>query len=298
MLHIDGSKHSWFADGCYYDLIVIMDDATNEIYYAQLVEEESTFTVMAALREVIETKRLCCSLYSDRASHFFLTPKAGEPVTEQHLTQVGRALTELGIRPIPAYSPQTRGCSERNFGTWQGRLPQELRIRSPKPLAEANEFLRPPTLPSSIRSSPCQRKKPGQHSSLIAARTSTWSSPCKLNARWRATTRSVTTSTSCKSRRRSGAYTLSGCKVKVYEHTDGTLSIGYSPHLVGRYSAEGTPLADVPKQRQSNAPAKKKQAKLPRKNRTGPAVEMTPLRKATKRVASLRGLEKSRQKAA
>ena len=78
MLHIDGSKHQWFDDGCYYDLIVVLDDATNEVYYAQLVEEESTVTVLAALREVIEKKGLFCSLYCDRASHFFLTPKAGE----------------------------------------------------------------------------------------------------------------------------------------------------------------------------------------------------------------------------
>src|SRR6185295_10494490 len=104
--------------------------------------EESTATVMTALREVIEREGLFCSLYSDRASHFFLTPKAGEPVAEKHLTQVGRALTELGIRPIPAYSPQARGRSERNFRTWQGRLPQELRVRAITTVAAANEFLR------------------------------------------------------------------------------------------------------------------------------------------------------------
>ena len=80
MLHIDGSKHQWLDDGCYYDLIVILDDATNEVYYAQLVAEESTVTVLTALREVIEKKGLFCSLYCDRASHFFLTPKAGERV--------------------------------------------------------------------------------------------------------------------------------------------------------------------------------------------------------------------------
>src|SRR5947199_9158568 len=86
-------------------------------------EEESTRTVMAGLREVIETKGLFCALYSDRGSHFFHTPKAGEPVDKQRLTQVGRALKELGVQMIPAYSPQARGRSERNFGTWQGRLP-------------------------------------------------------------------------------------------------------------------------------------------------------------------------------
>ena len=92
-----------------------MDDATSEIYYAQLVAEESTRTVMAGLREVIEQQGVFCALYSDRASHFFLTPKAGEPVDHNRLTQVGRALRELGIQMIPAYSPQARGRSERRL---------------------------------------------------------------------------------------------------------------------------------------------------------------------------------------
>src|SRR5437763_13691191 len=87
MLHIDGSKHRWFQDDRYYDLIVILADATSEIYYAQLVEEESTRTVMSALREVIETKGLFCALYSDRGSHFFISRKAGEKVNRPHLTQ-------------------------------------------------------------------------------------------------------------------------------------------------------------------------------------------------------------------
>src|SRR6185437_2444347 len=128
LLHIDGSKHRWFQDDRWYDLIVILDDATSEIYYAQLVEEESTRTVMAALREVVEKQGVFCALYSDRGSHFFVTPKAGEPVDKGRLTQVGRAMKGLGVKMIAAYSPQARGRSERSFGTWQGRLPQELRV--------------------------------------------------------------------------------------------------------------------------------------------------------------------------
>src|SRR6476469_7819590 len=140
LLHIDGSKHRWFSDDRYYDLLVLMDDATSEIYYAQLVEEESTRTVRTGLREVIEQKGLFCALYSDRASHFFVTPKTGEPVDHNRLTQVGRALQELRIQMIPAYSPQARGRSERGFGTWQGRLPQELRLQGITTLAAANQF--------------------------------------------------------------------------------------------------------------------------------------------------------------
>src|SRR6267143_1516503 len=142
MLHIDGSRHQWFQDDRWYALLVILDDATSEIYYAQLVEEESTMTVLRGLREVVEQQGIFCALYSDRASHFFWTPRAGGKVDAGRLTQVGRALQELGIGMIPAYSPQARGRSERGFGTWQGRLPQELRLRGIDTLEEANRFLR------------------------------------------------------------------------------------------------------------------------------------------------------------
>jgi transposase len=141
LLHIDGSKHQWFGDERWYDLIVILDDATSEIYYAQLVEEESTKTVMKGLQAVIENKGLFCALYSERGSHFFVTPKAGEKVDKHRLTQVGRAMKELGVQMIPAYSPQARGRSERSFGTWQGRLPQELRLAGISTLEGANAFL-------------------------------------------------------------------------------------------------------------------------------------------------------------
>jgi hypothetical protein len=140
--HIDASKHAWFQDGRYYDLITILDDATSEIYYAQLVEEEGTRTLMPAVREVIEKRGIFCALYSDRASHFFVTPKAGGKVDPQRVTQLGRALKELGIQMIPAYSPQARGRMERSYRTWQGRFPQELRIGGIDKVEEANRFLR------------------------------------------------------------------------------------------------------------------------------------------------------------
>jgi hypothetical protein len=117
VLHIDGSKHQWFSDDRWHDLIVLLDDTTTEIHYAQLVEEESTRTVMAGLREVIEIQGLFCALYSDRGSHFFATVKEGEKMDQYRLTQVGRAMKELGVHIIAAYSPQARGRSERSFGT-------------------------------------------------------------------------------------------------------------------------------------------------------------------------------------
>src|SRR5260370_41026069 len=142
LLHIDGSTHRWLGDEQWHDLIVVLDDATSEVYYAQLVEQESTETVLQALREVVERRGIFCALYSDRASHFWLTPQAGEMVDRQRMTQVGRALRDLGVEMIPADSPQARGRSGRNFGTWQRRLPQELRLRGITTVAESTRFRR------------------------------------------------------------------------------------------------------------------------------------------------------------
>src|SRR5436309_7656928 len=109
LLHIDGSKHCWFQNSQRYDLIVILDDATTEIYYAQLVEEESTRTVMAGLREVIEVQGSFCAVYSDRGIHFFVTLKPGEKVDKHGLTQVGRARKEMVVQRMAGYWRQARG---------------------------------------------------------------------------------------------------------------------------------------------------------------------------------------------
>jgi len=162
LLHIDGSKHRWFQDDRYYDLIVILDDATSEIYYAQLVAEESTLTVMAGLQEVIQTKGVFCALYSDRGSHFFYTPTAGGKVDKSRPTQVGRAMQELSIQMIAAYSPEARGRSERNFGTWQNRLPQELRLAGINTREAANQFSGSDTSASLTRSFLCPRSRRAQ----------------------------------------------------------------------------------------------------------------------------------------
>ena len=143
MLFCDGSPHEWMPllPGQKQDLIAFIDDATSELYAAYLVDEESTETVMAGLREVIDRQGLFCSFYTDRGSHFFHTPKAGGAVDKTRLTQIGRALAQLGIEHIPSYSPQARGRMERQFGTWQGRLPQELRKAGIATMAAANEYI-------------------------------------------------------------------------------------------------------------------------------------------------------------
>jgi transposase len=244
LLHIDGSEHRWFQDERWYDLLVILDDASSEIYYAQLVEEESSTTVLAGLQEVIARKGIFCALYSDRGSHFWLTPKAGEAVDHSRLTQVGRALRELGIQMIPAYSPQARGRSERNFSTWQGRLPQELRLAGCTTLEAANRFLREHYVAEFNRRFQVQPEQTG--SAFVPCRKAhlddvfclQWQRTVNRDntvsfenlhlqiepVRWRAT--------------------LAGCSVTVHQHLDGTLSLHYGPHCLGRYDRRGWLFSD------------------------------------------------------
>ncbi len=242
LLHIDGSRHQWFQDERWYDLIVILDDATSEIYYAQLVEEESTVTVMAGLREVIERKGVFCALYSDRGSHFWLTPKVGGKVDYHRRTQVGRALHELGVQMIPAYSPQARGRSERNFGTWQGRLPQELRLRQLGTLEAANRFLREEYIAEFNRRfqiAPAQRGK-----AFVPCRSRELEQIFSLQFE-RSVNRDNTVSfqnLSLQIERVRWRATLAGCQVVVHQHLNGTLSLTHGPHCLGRYDADGRAL--------------------------------------------------------
>jgi transposase len=253
MLHIDASKHAWFGDGRYYDLITILDDATSEIYYAQLVDEEGTRTLMPAVREVIQQRGVFCSLYSDRASHFFVTPKAGGKVDESQVTQFGRALKELGIKMIPAYSPQARGRMERSYRTWQGRLPQELRLRKITTVEEANRFLRQQyqaefnrrfTVVAAGKGSAfvrTRRKDLDWVFSIQHDRTVNPDNTIALDnrilqiekTRWR--------------------NTLSGCKVTVYELLDGKVVVRFGPHEVARFAPQDLP-APQPKGRKSPRP--------------------------------------------
>ncbi len=245
LLHIDGSKHQWLNDERWHDLIVILDDATSEIYYAQLVEEESTRTVMAGLRDVIESKGLFCALYSDRGSHFFVTMREGEKVDKNRPTQVGRAMKELGIQMIAAYSPQARGRSERSFGTWQGRLPQELRLAGIATVEGANAFLRERYIGEF-----------NEKFSVAAAEKGTAfrrTSRSDLNLIFTVQTERVVAKDNTvaigdrlwqidKTRFRS---TLAGTTVTIHEHLNETVSIRFGPHVVGRFDSKGVKLTNA-----------------------------------------------------
>ena len=140
LLHQDGSTHEW-VPAVWWDLIVTMDDATGEHTSMYFVEEEGTLSSLHGIGQTIAAKGLFCSLYTDRGSHYFITPEAGGKVDKVNLTQVGRALAQLGIGHIAAYSPQARGRSERAFATHQGRLPQELALAGITDRMQANHYL-------------------------------------------------------------------------------------------------------------------------------------------------------------
>jgi Helix-turn-helix domain len=143
LLFQDGSTHRWLPDSdAQQDLIVTLDDATGRITSIFLTDQEGTMSSFQGLAETIRAHGLFGALYTDRGSHYFLTQTAGGKVDKANLTQVGRALAQLGIRHIPSYSPEARGRMERAFGTLQGRLPQELRLHGLTTMAAANRYLR------------------------------------------------------------------------------------------------------------------------------------------------------------
>jgi transposase len=142
LLFQDGSTHRWIPGlDRAVDLIVTLDDAINAIYSAFLIEQEGTISSFIGLHETIARHGLFGALYTDRGSHYFFTPKAGAKVDTKRLTQVGRALEQLGITHIPSYSPQGRGRMERTFGTLQGRLPAELGLAGITTIEAANRYL-------------------------------------------------------------------------------------------------------------------------------------------------------------
>ncbi len=143
MLHQDASRHVWVPGVPACDLVVTLDDATSAIYSAILVPEEGTASTFAGLLETFSDHGLPCSLYTDRGSHYFHTPVVGGRVSRTVRTQVGRALAQLGVDHIAAYSPEARGRSERAFRTLQDRLPKELARAGIGSVASANAWLRP-----------------------------------------------------------------------------------------------------------------------------------------------------------
>jgi transposase len=243
LLHQDGSPHRWLpALEQQLDLIVTMDDATSAIYSAFLVEEEGTQSSFRALAEVIAAHGLPCALYTDRGSHYFHTPKAGEKVARDQPTQVGRALAQLGIEHIAAYSPEARGRSERAFGTLQDRLPKELALAGITTAEAANRFLREVYLPehngrfavaAEQAGSAFVADAAGAHRDILCVHEErvVGNDNC---VRYRGLSLQIPPSPIRPH--------FVKVRVRVHDYPDGTLAIFHGPRCLARYQADGRAL--------------------------------------------------------
>ena len=243
MLHQDGSRHEWLAGQTPLDLIVTLDDATSEIYSAFLVEEEGTASTFRALKEVFTEHGLPSVLYTDRGSHYFHTPEAGGKVDKDNPTQVGRALHQLGIEHIAAYSPEARCRSERAFGTLQDRLVKDLDLASVTAIEAANRFIAETYLPDHNRrfaappelddSAFVPLARPDQiddilclHAQRVVARDNTVRYGKRL--------------LQLPARPDRPHYVKA--RVRVHEYPDATLAVFHGPRCLARYQADGQPL--------------------------------------------------------
>lgn len=238
MLHQDASTHAWLP-GRQDDLVVTLDDATSGIYSAFLVDEEGTASSFRGLREVIARHGLFCALYTDRGSHYFYTEKAGEKVSKSVQTQVGRALRQLGIEHIAAYSPQARGRSERAFRTLQDRLPKELALAGITTVEAANRWLAEIYIPQHNAAFAVAPEQEGV--AFVCDRTQAWREILCVQEE-----RTVGNDNTVKWRRLSLQLPPSRLRshfakvtVRVHEYPDGTAAVFLGPHRLADYDASG-----------------------------------------------------------
>jgi transposase len=239
MLHQDASTHEWLEGRGKHDLVVTLDDATSEIYSAFLVDEEGTASTFRGLAETVERHGLFCSFYTDRGSHYFYTPEGGGKVSKTELTQVGRALKQLGIEHIAAYSPQARGRSERPFRTLQDRLPKELRLAAITTVEDANQWLADVYVPQHNAAFAVEAEQDG--SGFVPDRAGAWREILCIQEE-----RVVGNDNTVKWKTMSLQIPASPlrphfvkARVRVHEYPDGALAVFLGPHRLADYDADG-----------------------------------------------------------
>ncbi len=252
MIHQDASTHAWVPNQMW-DLIVTMDDATSELYSAFFVEEEGTWSSLQGVGDTLRAKGLFSSFYSDRGSHYWHTPEAGGKVDKANPTQFGRAMQELGIGMIAAYSPEARGRSERMFGTLQGRLPNELALHKITNMAVANRFLREEFLPQFNQRFMVEAAEQG--SAFVPLLNTRLDDILCLKSE-----RTVGNDNCVKYRgkllqipKTTGRCHYAKATVWVHEYQDQRMGVFHGPRLLGKYDSQGNI-------EQSNVEIEKKQA--------------------------------------
>jgi transposase len=249
MLHQDASTHAWLpGDAGKHDLVVTMEDATSAIYSAFLVDQEGTASSFRGVREVVAKHGLFCSLYTDRGSHYFFTPEGSGPVSKTVLTQFGRALKQLGIEHIAAYSPQARGRSERAFETLQDRLPKELKLAGIDTVDTANRWLSDIYIPEYNERFAITAEQEG--SAFVADSMEAWREILCIQE-----DRVVGNDNTVKWEGRSLQLPPSRLRshfvkatVRVHEYPDGQVAVYWGPHRLADYAADGSvipPAADT-----------------------------------------------------
>ena len=239
MLHQDGSTHQWI-EGIEWDLIITFDDATNEIYSAFFVEEEGTLSSFRGAKEVIETHGLFCSIYTDRGSHYWFTPKAGGEVDKNQITQFQRAMNQLGIEMIPAYSPEARGRCERAFKTIQGRLPKELKLADICDMEPANKYLKEIFIPSFNKRFTVKPQE--KESAFVPWLNHIYPDEILCIQEQRTVGKDNTVSYQNKKLqipKDKIRYNYVKAKVRVHEYLNNSLAIFYGPRCLARYASDG-----------------------------------------------------------
>ena len=243
--------------------MITLDDATSEIYAAFLVDEEGTASTFRALAEVFGRFGLPCSLYTDRGSHYFLTPKAGEKPDPRARTQVGRALAQLGIEHIAASSPEARGRCERAFRTLQDRLPKELALAGITCVEAANRFLREVYLPAHNARFAVAAEQPG--TAFVAVDPAVLADILCIQEE-----RQVGNDNTVRYHRRRLQIPPSPirphyvrAKVRVHDYPDGTLALFHGPRCLARYAADGSRHEPTHGRRDPLPPSVDKAAALP-----------------------------------
>lgn len=241
LLHQDASRFAWLpGDARQRDLVVTLDDATSAIYSAFLVEEEGTASSFQGLREVVARHGLFCALYTDRGSHYFHTPEAGGKVDKSKPTQVGRALAQLGIEHIPAYSPEARGRSERAFRTLQDRLPKEFRLAGIDAVEAANGWLAEVYIPAHNARFAVAPEQTG--SAFVTDRAGAWREIlCVQEERRVGNDNTIKWRGLCLQLPPNPLRPhFVKATVRVHEYPDGTLAVFLGPHRLADYDLNGT----------------------------------------------------------
>lgn len=240
MIHQDGSTHEWI-DGEKWDLIVTMDDATSEVYSGFFVDEEGTHSSFNGVKETIQKHGLFCSIYTDRGSHYWHTPKAGGKVDKDNPTQFGRAMNQLGIEMIAAYSPEARGRSERLFGTLQQRLTKELALEGITNMQQANHFLNEVYWPKHNKKFAVPAKEPiSAFVPWLDAGTNLDDILCIQEKRVVNKDNTVSyKGMKLQIPKQRNRYHFVKAKVRIHEYIDGSLAIFHGPRCLVRFNNKG-----------------------------------------------------------